>query len=324
MKYLWFLPYEYIPPIATGLVMLSGLALMLQRKALFATLFVTAILLLCGPLLDPFIEELNGAGIDIGGAIFSQLPWWAKLLTAGMALLLMVRLVVGFLFNRQVADHVTGDLISSAIRALVLGRGRMIFWPAMMAGLATCAYQLHLGAPAEKAPVIAPAASLGVVRASESPIDWQDPPALAADHLGPLRVGMTYVEAEQALRGDLVRDRDFQQHMHCYYASPRTSGAGIRLMFSHDLLARFDVASPNYETELGVRVGTPESEALDTYGERLSITPHRFHRDGHSLAYTPRKLGSGTTRIVFETEGSQIVAMRAGKAPEVDSTHGCQ
>lgn len=130
MRYIWFLPAELVPPVATLLIVLCGLAIMFQQKALAISFFLSAVLLLCAPLFDPLIDAVVDTAVDTGEHYLRQWPWWVITGVFLITLLLLLRAVISFVFNKEVADHATGALIVDGIRfifrTLIIGPFRVV------------------------------------------------------------------------------------------------------------------------------------------------------------------------------------------------------
>lgn len=116
MRYIWILPAELAPQVATLLIVLCGFAVMFRAKALAVSLFLSAILLLAAPLFDPMIDATVDTAIDTGERYLHQWPWWVIAGVFLVTLLLLLRAFISFVFNKEVADHATGALIVDGIR----------------------------------------------------------------------------------------------------------------------------------------------------------------------------------------------------------------
>ena len=120
MRYFWLIP---LPPevayaVATLLIVLCGIALMLQWKGIAFSLFLAAVLLLALPLFDPAIDSAVDTTIDVGDYYFHEWPWWVVAGVSLLILLLLFRAVLAFVFNKEVADRATGNVISYIARPL--------------------------------------------------------------------------------------------------------------------------------------------------------------------------------------------------------------
>lgn len=120
MRYIWFIPIPpgLLPHVATLLIVLGGFAFVIQQRALGASLVVSAIVLMVLPAFDPAIEAGVDTAIDVGAHYVQQWSWWV---TAGVFLvvaLLLFRAIVGFIFNRDVADRATATLIAGGVQGV--------------------------------------------------------------------------------------------------------------------------------------------------------------------------------------------------------------
>lgn len=57
------------------------------------------------------------------------------------------------------------------------------------------------------------------------------------------------------------------------------------------------------------------------YPGQVASMPHKYVQNGQYLIVTPS--GGGGFRIVFETDGQQVTAIRAGRTPEVEWVERC-
>lgn len=132
MRYLWLLPPELSPQLATLLIMLCGVAIMFQQRALAVSLFGSAVLLLAAPAFDPAINAAVDTAFGVGEHYLRSWSWWAVSLALVITLLLIFRAIVGFIFGREVGNQVTANLISSGvegvIRVLIVRPARALGW----------------------------------------------------------------------------------------------------------------------------------------------------------------------------------------------------
>lgn len=150
---------------------------------------------------------------------------------------------------------------------------------------------------------------------------------LAADGLGPVRIGMTVDQAERAL-GARLRPRSVQEPSGCWITQ-RADGQdpGVAYMVVYDQIRRIDLHAhnkhvPGVRSATGVGIGSTEQSAYRAYGARLSVAPHKYTAadGGHYLTVdTP----DGRSGLVFETFGGRITQVRAGLRPELDYVEGC-
>jgi hypothetical protein len=104
-------PLLFVFFVAAGLLLIAGV-----RKPAYS-LITLALAAAFSPILEPFADIL-----------FAVMPWW-------FAIACIATLIVMFAgrFLRDVAVHVTGDLVSAGLRALLFSRTGLAFL------LATCA-----------------------------------------------------------------------------------------------------------------------------------------------------------------------------------------
>ncbi|HJT16235.1 MAG TPA: hypothetical protein VJ853_02560 [Thermoanaerobaculia bacterium] len=140
---------------------------------------------------------------------------------------------------------------------------------------------------------------------------------LGFSSFGPVRIGMTPRQVERSLSVTLVggpgEPQDCEQ-MHV------ASDPGISFMFESGKLTRFDIKDAHHKTISGLRVGATENAAKKIYGDRLSVSPHKYVKGGHylTLVSADKKFA-----LVIETDGKYVTAMRAGKLQSAQYVEGC-
>jgi len=148
------------------------------------------------------------------------------------------------------------------------------------------------------------------------------PEALAVDAggFGPIRIGMTVGEAEQALGDSLTLLGPKMEP--CYYVVA-TARPGIAFMIIEGRLARLDVEQQStVQTDAGAKIGDTEDHIRSLYPGHIEVQPHKY-TDGHYLIVTPTAPAHGNHRIIFETDGKRVTGYRAGRLPEVQWVEGC-
>jgi hypothetical protein len=144
------------------------------------------------------------------------------------------------------------------------------------------------------------------------------PPVVRIDGVGPLRVGMTAVDARKAL--GLPASAGAGKGC-SYLAGASTTPLHANVMLAGDTVVRFDVRDSSIATAEGARVGDGESRVESLYDGRVSVQPHKYVAGGHYLVVTdPAHPGD---RLVFETDGNVVTQFRAGRTPEVMNIEGC-
>ena len=146
---------------------------------------------------------------------------------------------------------------------------------------------------------------------------------LTTSGIGPLRVGMTIAQAERAAGTRLRVSRNAGTGV-CFVASLRRGPRGLSFLGTGQRIARVDVTGRRNRitTPTGARIGDTEARIERLFPGRIDVTPHRY-TDGHYLTLMPRDRTDANRRIVFETDGRRVTAMRAGRLPEVKYVEGC-
>jgi hypothetical protein len=140
--------------------------------------------------------------------------------------------------------------------------------------------------------------------------------------LGAVRVGMTVAEAGTALGRPLVPVVPPPAE-ECAMYGPESGFDGIAFLVARGEVARADVVAGTTATTEGVAIGQTEAEAQRRYGGRLEVTPHDFQIGGHYLTLVPAADADAGFRLVIETDGTKVTALRAGRLPEVELTEAC-
>jgi hypothetical protein len=141
------------------------------------------------------------------------------------------------------------------------------------------------------------------------------------DGFGPVRIGMTKVEAAAALGEPLVRTSgagDFE----CEYLHPTEHWNGVAFMFSRGRVARVDVREGTTETDSSIRIGDQIAKVTKAYGRKVTITPHQYIPEPEGK-YLTVKSSNGKRAIRFETDNGRVVTYYVGRFPEVTFVEGC-
>ena len=146
------------------------------------------------------------------------------------------------------------------------------------------------------------------------------PPQVSYRGIGALRVGMTVPEARNAVPRFEVSEDALK--IGCGYATAPELPAGVSVMVENGIVARVEVDTTGIPTPEGALVGDTEQRVKSLYGNRISVSPHKY-TDGHYLTVRPTFLADSAYRIVFETDGQRVLEYRVGKPPQVDYVEGC-
>ena len=139
---------------------------------------------------------------------------------------------------------------------------------------------------------------------------------------GPVRVGMTVQEAGAALGTRLVPVIDPPDE-ECAAYGPESGFDGVAFLVARGVVARTDVSAGSTQTPEGVALGQSEDEAQRRYGGRLAVGDHDYLVGGRYLTLIPTAPADEGFRLVIETDGRKVTALRAGRLPEVEYSEGC-
>jgi hypothetical protein len=171
-------------------------------------------------------------------------------------------------------------------------------------------------APPPSATTPAPAPAPAPAGDPADPARW----ALRADGVGPVRVGMTVAEANDALGGGLDRTSGLEA---CDYVRPKAGPAGVSLMVENGRVVRVDVRdSARVSTSAGVLPGESEARVREAY-PGVRVQPHKYDDRGHYMVVIPGAPADTLHRLVFETDGTKVTSMRGGLFPAVEYVEGC-
>ncbi len=139
------------------------------------------------------------------------------------------------------------------------------------------------------------------------------------DGIGPITVGMTLAEAEDAAYQRFTTFKDDLGNG-CGYVSPRSGSPDINLMVIDGLVARVEVdEGSTTRTDRGIGIGATEDEVKAAYSGRVVTRPHAY-TGGHYLRVVSN---DGLLVLVFETDGTRVTLIRSGTASAADYTEGC-
>ena len=202
-------------------------------------------------------------------------------------------------------------------------RGMLVPWLVFTLLVVLCFDALSVRAePGVQAVLDASSTGVGSTgsRAAAPQVDWRSPPALTLRGLGSIRIGMTPREIA-ASAGALRTEAD--QNATCYFTAPLGAPEGIELMIADGRLARIDISSASFSTRSGARVGHSQRDVLQLYGGRLEVQQHKYKENSRYLVFLPADAQDREFRMIFETDGTKVTMVSAGRLPEVEYVEGC-
>lgn len=108
----------------------------------------------------------------------------------------------------------------------------------------------------------------------------------------------------------------------CSYAMLDGWPAGIGVMVDAGKVVRVEIRRGNFATSTGARIGDTEERIKSLYPGQVTVSPHKY-TDGHYLTVAPTAEADSANRIIFETDGRNVVNYRAGVRPQVEYVEGC-
>lgn len=138
--------------------------------------------------------------------------------------------------------------------------------------------------------------------------------------IGPVRLGMSQAQIQQAIGGDVVAGAAATpEEQSCYYLRAEGEFAGIGFMMDTDRLVRYDVLRSGIRTATGIGIGSTQPDVVAAYDLPVTNMAHKY-TDGRYLVL---EADSGF-KLLFETDGSGVVTRyRSGREPQVSYVEGC-
>jgi hypothetical protein len=139
--------------------------------------------------------------------------------------------------------------------------------------------------------------------------------------IGAVRIGMSIDQAAHAAGGNLVFNGSSNNE--CRYAQIQDGRDHVSLMVVRDRIVRIDIKKGSlFKTLRGAGIGDSEDRIKSLYAGRIRVSPHKY-TTGHYLTFVPMSRANQAYRLIFETDGQQVVNYRVGKLPEVGYVEGC-
>lgn len=108
----------------------------------------------------------------------------------------------------------------------------------------------------------------------------------------------------------------------CYLVEPDEAPDGITFWVTAGTIERVDITEPFVTTRSGFGVGNTEQEILDWQPDQIEITP-LADGSGNLLTFVPVDEADAQFRVVFQTNGAQVVKFWSGRLPIVNELDGC-
>jgi hypothetical protein len=107
----------------------------------------------------------------------------------------------------------------------------------------------------------------------------------------------------------------------CYFGKS-SDLSGAELMLNQGEVVRIDLTkASSIKTAAGIGIGATPANVEAAYPGQIRSEPHKYVPEGQYLIVTPSD--NPGARIVFETDGKQVTAIRSGRIPEVEYVERC-
>ena len=131
--------------------------------------------------------------------------------------------------------------------------------------------------------------------------------------------GVTTAQAGTAANGEFVPVDGSDGP--CYLVRPAGGPLGVQLTVTEGTIERVDITTPDITTRSGAGVGMTEQELADLFGDSLTTQPSET--GGNQVIFTPSDEGDAQFRVIFETDGEEVLSFRSGRVPQVLPTIPC-
>jgi hypothetical protein len=106
----------------------------------------------------------------------------------------------------------------------------------------------------------------------------------------------------------------------CYTVQPVGGPTGIYFTVMDGFIERVDISNPLITTRSGAGIGSSEQGLIELFGDSLETSDVG---DGKEIVFVPSDAEDRQFRIVWTTDGTAVVHMRAGRIPGVMTTSPC-
>ncbi|WP_420639765.1 hypothetical protein [Candidatus Poriferisocius sp.] len=158
------------------------------------------------------------------------------------------------------------------------------------------------------------------------PVDLSQPALSSADKLstvgiGSLFFGMSPDEAAAAISTQWTGGEEGGTGR-CYLLAPANGPSGVVFTVFNSAVERVDITNNILSTRSGASVGSTEAQLYELFGARLLATPYA-DGSGNSIQFIPVDESDADYRVIFETNGTTVTSMRAGRLPVVAPSEPC-
>ena len=108
----------------------------------------------------------------------------------------------------------------------------------------------------------------------------------------------------------------------CYLLAPANGPDGVVVTVYNSSIERVDITNPGITTRSGASVGSTEAQLHELFDPQLVVTPYE-DGSGNSIQFVPVDEADVDYRVIWETDGTSVTSMRAGRLPAVAPREPC-
>ena len=158
------------------------------------------------------------------------------------------------------------------------------------------------------------------------PVDLSQPAFGSSDKLSTVGLGALYfgMGPDQAAEAVSTLWTGGQEGgtPRCYLLAPANGPDGMVFTVYNSSIERVDITNAIISTRSGASVGSTEAQLHELFGARLLVTPYA-DGSGNSIQYVPVDESDVDYRVIFETDGTSVTSLRAGRLPVVAPSEPC-
>ncbi|MCP4084963.1 MAG: hypothetical protein GY745_07920 [Actinomycetia bacterium] len=139
-----------------------------------------------------------------------------------------------------------------------------------------------------------------------------DNSSLSTVGLDTVTFGMTVRAAEAAAGTPLIPEDEVGD---CYRVRPEEGPEGVSFLVTDGTIERIDVSAGLVSTRSGFGIGTPARQIIEGFADRINV---ESSAGGQRLVFTPADEADQAFRVIFDTDGTTVTALRSGRVPMVE------
>ena len=135
--------------------------------------------------------------------------------------------------------------------------------------------------------------------------------------LGPVRIGQTLAEAQEA--AGVVLNAASTGSEACQYYTPAAGATGAAFMVVNGEVVRVDISSGPITSKSGYGIGATKDAIKTAFGSKIEESS-----SGDSVTFVPVTDGDKSMRVIWELDAAGVVtSFRTGRLPHVTAKVGC-